>query len=88
MDSEGTYALRLPQSIKDAVARAARRDGISMNQFMASAVAEKLAVFEGLDYLAQRAARADLKVFDEIMNRGGGEPPREGDELPDGYVPN
>lgn len=88
MGRAATYALRLPRSIKDAVQRAAERDGVSMNQFMASAVAEKLAVFETLDYLKQRAARADLAKFDRIMSRPGGEPPREGDAIPAKYLPN
>lgn len=87
MNDPATYALRLPRSIKDAVTRAARLDGISINQFIASAVAEKLAAFEALGYLEQRAARADMAAFDRLMNREGGEPPRGGDELPEGYVP-
>lgn len=87
MNEPATYALRLPRSIKDAVARAARKDGISMNQFIASAVAEKLAAFETLGYLEMRAARADRQAFDRLINRPTTEPPRDGDELPDGYVP-
>lgn len=87
MNDPATYPLRLPRSIKDAVARAARQDGISMNQFIASAVAEKLAAFEALGYLQRRAARADYEAFDRLMSRLGTEPPREGDELPEGYVP-
>ena len=31
-------------------------------------------------------ALADMEAFRRIMNREGGEPPREGDELPEGYV--
>ncbi|SFP50083.1 toxin-antitoxin system HicB family antitoxin [Sphingomonas rubra] len=86
MNDPATYPLRLPRSIKDAVARAAQQDGISMNQFISSAVAEKLAVFETLGYLEKRAARADYEAFDRFLSRSGGEPPRDGDELPDGYV--
>ena len=37
-------------------------------------------------YLEERAKRADLEWFDRFMNRKGGEPPRAGDELPEGYV--
>ncbi len=34
----------------------------------------------------ERVQRADLEWFDRFMNRKGGEPPRAGDELPEGYV--
>jgi hypothetical protein len=86
MTNPATYPLRLPRSVKDGVERAARRDGVSMNQFIAIAVAEKLAALDGWNYLAARAKRADFDAFDRIMARGRGEPPREGDELPEGYV--
>lgn len=46
MSSPAVYQLRLPKSIKAAVERYAKADGISMNQFMATAVAEKLSALE------------------------------------------
>ena len=44
MSETATYPLRLPRSIKAAVEKMALSEGISMNQFVATAVAEKLAV--------------------------------------------
>ncbi len=82
MNHPANHALRLPRSIKDGVAEAARRDGVSMNQFIPTAVAEKLAVLQSADFFEQRAARADAATFDRIMSRSGGEAPRNGDELP------
>lgn len=38
-----TYPLRLPTSVKAEVVRRAKADGTSFNQFVATAVAEKLA---------------------------------------------
>jgi hypothetical protein len=77
-----TYPLRLPRSIKAAAETLARAEGISMNQFIATAVAEKLAVLSTADFFAQRSQRAKPDAFDKILNRQGGEPPRPGDELP------
>ena len=37
-----TYPLRLPKSLKEAAAQIAREDGTSINQFVATAVAEKV----------------------------------------------
>jgi predicted HicB family RNase H-like nuclease len=41
-NSAANYALRLPRSIKKEVERLAKQDGTSINQFIATAVAEKL----------------------------------------------
>ena len=86
MNKPAALQLRLPRSIKGHVERVAARDGISMNQFIATAVAEKLSAMETEDFFAERAKRANPELFWKIMNRKGGEPPREGDELPEGYV--
>ena len=80
------FQLRLPRSMKEAIARLAKQDGVSMNQMITLAVAEKLAVMDAMDSLIRRASRANYDWFDRFMNREGGEPPREGDEVPKGYV--
>jgi hypothetical protein len=77
-----TYPLRLPRSLKKAVERLSRQDGTSLNQFVAIAVAEKVSALETARFFEDRKARADFKAFDKIMKRRGGEPPREGDEMP------
>jgi hypothetical protein len=82
MSDVTTYALRLPKSLKAGIERVSKRDGISLNQFVAMAAAEKLAAIDTEDYFRSRVARADLAAFDRIMSRAGGEPAREGDELP------
>jgi hypothetical protein len=78
-----TYPLRLPKSLKDAVARLSREDHTSINQFVATAVAEKVSALETVRFFADRKNRANLKAFDRILRRRGGEPPREGDEMPE-----
>jgi predicted DNA-binding ribbon-helix-helix protein len=51
-----TISVRLPDSIHDAIKEIAEREGFSVEQFIASAAAEKLAVFLSTDYLEERAA--------------------------------
>ena len=46
MSETSTYPLRLPKSLKDEVAKVAKRDGTSINQFIAIAVAEKISALE------------------------------------------
>lgn len=81
MNTASNYALRLPTSLKREVEKVARDDGTSLNQFIVSAVAEKLATLRTADFFAERTARADVAKALEIMNRVGNEPPREGDEV-------
>lgn len=76
-----TYPLRLPRSLKQEVERRAQEDGVSMNQFMATAVAEKLAAMNTATFFAERRTRANFKAFDRLMRRKGGEPPRDDDKL-------
>ena len=82
MTTKSTYPLRLPRSVKAAVEKIAKEEGVSLNQFVATAVAEKLSAMKTATYFAERAARADMEAFRRILIREGGEPPREGDERP------
>ena len=82
MKETNTYPLRLPRSLKQAVERLSREDGTSINQFVATAVAEKISALETARFFEDRKRRADFRAFDRIMKRRGGKPPRLGDELP------
>ena len=82
MSETKTYPLRLPRSLKVAVQQLSRQDGTSINQFVATAVAEKVSALQTARFFEDRRARADYKAFDKIMRRRGGKPPREGDEMP------
>lgn len=77
----GNYALRLPASLKKYVEEISSQDGTTMNQFIVTAVAEKVSALKTAEYFTARAKRADLKTFDRIMSRTGGQPPQAGDEI-------
>ena len=78
-----TYPLRLPVSLKNAVAEASRRDNTSINQFVVVAVAEKLSAMKTAEFFAQRHANADRKAAISILSRDGGLAPEAEDRLPD-----
>jgi hypothetical protein len=80
MSDAASYLLRLPRSLKAGIECVSKRDGTSVNHFVAMAAAEKLATLEAEDFFRSRIASADLAAFDRIMARSGGQPPREGDE--------
>lgn len=81
-NSQSTYPLRLPTSVKAEVVRRAKAEGTSFNQFVATAVAEKLAAMNTAAFFAERRGRADFDAFDRLMQRQGGEPPRPEDLIP------
>lgn len=80
-NTSSRFPLRLPRSVKAEVERRAKKDGVSVNQFVAVAVAEKLAVMNTGEFFAERRNRADFSAFDRILRRKTGEKPREGDEV-------
>ena len=77
-----TYPLRLPVSIKAEAEKLAAADGTSLNQFVATAVAEKVAALRTASYFAERRRRADWDAFDRLMSRGDGQLAQSGDDLP------
>lgn len=60
--------LRLPDSVHKKIREFAKREGISINQFIASAVSEKIAAFATIEYLKQRASRADMKKYRSALS--------------------
>lgn len=57
--SKATYPLKLPLSIKKAAQRLAKEDGVSLNQWIAAAVAEKVGVVEtAAEFFKRRAGNA------------------------------
>lgn len=78
-------SLRLPDSIHDRAREFAELEGISINQFIATAVAEKLASLLTVKYLQLRAARAKRGDWEAILANVPDVPPIPGDELPPGW---
>lgn len=74
-----SFPLRLSKSILKAALEAAAEDGVSLNQFVSTAVAKKLSALKTSDILQARAARADRAAFDRVMARSGRVMLREGD---------
>ncbi len=70
-------SLRMPNSIHDRARVLSKRDNVSINQFVATAVAEKISAMETADYLAQRAKRASRDKFEAALAQV---PDREPDE--------
>ena len=76
-----TYPLRLPSSLKATVREVSRKDGTSINQFVTTAVAEKLSAMRTADFFAERGERADVETARRILRRQGGQAPEPEDRL-------
>ena len=72
----------LPDSLHDKVRELARRDGVSTNQFIATATAEKISALLTVDYLEQRARRADPDLLARLLSRVADVVPPPDDALP------
>ena len=75
-------SLRLPLSLHQKLRELAARDDVSINQFIATAVAEKAAALLTVDYLEARGRRADTILVDRLLSRVPDVPPVAGDEVP------
>ena len=64
-----TISLRLPDSLHERIRKLAKRDKISINQFAASALAEKISALETEEYLAKRAKRGNREKFERAISK-------------------
>ena len=68
-----SYALRLPESLKQAAKRIAAADDTTMNQFFVVAIAEKISAMETAKFFEQRAALAKpgaaQAAWDKVSNK-------------------
>ena len=64
-----TLSLRIPNSLHEQIRQLAKREGISINQFIASAAAEKMAALLTEKYIETRGRRASLKKFQKVLKK-------------------
>ena len=76
-----TISLRLPDSLHDSLRSLAKQEGVSINQLITLAVAEKISALATEDYLGARAKRASRKKFLRAMAKVADVEPDERDRL-------
>jgi HicB family len=77
-----TLSLRLPESLHRELRDLARREGVSINQVISSAVGEKVASLKTLDYLRERARRGSRMRFESVLAKVPDVEPEVTDLLP------
>ena len=76
-----TMNLTLPKSLQEQVEALARKEGISVNEFVSLAVAEKLATLATADYLVERAKRGSRDKLLAVLAKAPDVEPEECDKL-------
>ncbi len=74
--------IELPDSLQRSIAALAEQEGYSIEQFLASAAAEKLSAIRTVEYLRQEAARGDRQDFLRFLDAVPAREPEETDHLP------
>ena len=76
-----TLSLRIPKSLHEQIRQLAKREGISINQFVASAAAEKMSALLTEEYIEARAKRASLKKFRKVLKKVPDSKPEDYDRI-------
>jgi hypothetical protein len=76
-----SLSLRIPESLHRELRDLARREGVSINQVISSAVGEKVASLKTLEYLRERARRGSRWNFEQVLARVPDVEPEDSDRL-------
>ena len=74
-------SLRLPASLHKKVRELAKKEGVSINQFVSTALSEKLSALLTAEYLSSRGRRGDRKRFNKVLAKVKDQDPGPKDRL-------
>jgi len=80
-----TLSLRMPNSLHKHLKELAKQEGVSINQLINSAVAEKMSSLMTLEYLERRASEGSREQLRAILDEVPDVEPQEFDRLPNTY---
>ncbi len=76
-----TLNVNIPESLRRRAQSLAQNDGVPLDQFIATALAEKVAVLDADSYIGERAARGSREKFDRVLSKVPDVEPEEHDRL-------
>jgi hypothetical protein len=76
-----TVTIRMPESLVQQIREWAAREGVSVDQLLSSAAAEKLSALMTVEHLRERARRAKREDFVRFLDSSPDVPPMPGDEM-------
>ena len=76
-----TLTIQMPESLAQQLRECAAKEGLSVDQLLSSAAAEKLSALMTVEHLRQRAIRANRDDFVAFLDASPDVPPIPGDEF-------
>ena len=76
-----TLSLRLPESLHRQARELAKQEGISINQLVTTALAEKMSALLTGEYLEARSARGDREKFERTLGKVKNRRPKSEDQI-------
>lgn len=76
-----TLTIQIPDGVAHQLRECAEREGVTVEQLLSSAPAEKLSAMLTVDHLRQRARNAKREDFLAFLNGSPDVPPVSGDEV-------
>jgi hypothetical protein len=73
-------SVSVPDSVMSGLEKISSQEGISINQFVNAAIAEKISVFLSDEYAQERALRGDRESFLAVLNKAPDVEPTPPDE--------
>jgi uncharacterized protein (DUF1778 family) len=75
-----TITVQMPEGLAAQLRKTAETAGVSLDQFLSSAAAEKLSAWQTLEHLRTRASRAKREDFIAFLDQSPDAPPLSSDE--------
>ena len=75
------FSIRLPKMMHEQVRELAQEEGISINQFVLLALAEKISALQTINYLEERARRGSREQLLAILDKAPDVEPEDNDRL-------
>jgi hypothetical protein len=75
-----TLSLRIPESLHKELKKLSKKDKVSINQFITTALSEKITALETEEFLNERAKRGNLKAYQNILDRVPDDEPEKQDK--------
>lgn len=79
-----TLNVNIPESLRRRAQLLAQDDGVPLDQFIATALAEKVAVLDADSYIRERATRGNREKFDRVLSKVPDVEPETNDRLSPG----
>ena len=79
--SMSTLTIEMPESLARQLRECAAKEGVTLDQLLSSAAAEKLSALMTVEHLRERARHARREDFVAFLNGSPDVPPLPGDEL-------